>query len=347
MTKNSDLHGIIRQLPGKDRRKAQKKSMPDWQDPMLAKLTHDYFSDKNWIYECKLDGERVISYSDSNGNVRLMSRNKKLLNDNYPEIEKALNRLAPDGCILDGEVVAFNKDNVSDFQRLQPRMQAPDRDKALKSRVKVYYYIFDCLYVDGHELTECSLRDRKKILKKAIKWTDPIKWTQHRNKEGIEYFKKACARGWEGLIAKDVNAAYSNGRSGKWLKFKCLNQQEFIICGFTDPEGERIGFGALLLGYYHNGNLIYAGQVGTGFDDKTLHKLHKKLQRYKRKTSPYGQGTPGNGQIHFVSPKLVCEVAFTEWTSADKLRHPRFKGLRRDKSPEKVRREDKSRKANI
>jgi len=321
--------------------------MPDWMEPMLAKLTHDHFSGQDWIFERKLDGERVISYVDPDGAVRLMSRNKNRLNDTYPEIEEVLAHQAPTGCILDGEVVAFNKNNVSDFQKLQPRMQASSREESKSSGVRVYYYLFDCLYIDGHDITPCHLRSRKKLLKAAIDWDDPLRWTPHRNDDGLEYYRTACEKGWEGLIAKHAGSEYVHSRSGKWLKFKCVMQQEFVIGGFTEPHGERIGFGALLLGFYRDGNLVYAGKVGTGFDDETLQDVRDRLTEIERKTSPYDQGDPETDGVHFVTPQMVCEVRFTEWTKDDKLRHPRYKGLRRDKDPEDVHKEVQSQRADL
>lgn len=313
--------------------------MPDWMDPMLARLSHDHFSDPAWIYERKLDGERVITYVHDDGDVRLMSRNQKQINDSYPEIEETLADQAPKGIVLDGEVVAFDENHVSDFQKLQPRMHASSREESTESGVTVYYYIFDCMYVDGHDITHVPLRGRKKALRAAVDWDDPLRWTQHRNREGEKYLAEACDRGWEGLIAKKADSAYVHSRSSHWLKFKCVQQQEFVIGGWTEPEGERIGFGALLLGFYRDGDFVYAGKVGTGFDDETLRDLSDRLKSIERNTSPYDVGDADHKGVHFVTPKLVCEVKFTEWTGDDKLRHPAFLGLRRDKDAEDVHKE--------
>jgi len=338
---------LIEELSKAEREKAEEKSMPDWLDPMLAKLTHDYFSGEDWIFERKLDGERVLAYISPDGDVRLMSRNEKNLNDSYPEIQTALSDQAVTGCILDGEVVAFDENNVSDFQRLQPRMHASSREESLESDIEVFYYLFDCLYVDGHDVTGCGLRTRKKLLRAAVSFEDPLRLVSHRNDDGLAYFKEACEKGWEGLIAKEAGSAYVHSRSTKWLKFKCIRQQEFVIGGFSEPEGERIGFGALLLGFYDGGDLVYTGEVGTGFDDDTLQELRGRLDNIGRKTSPFNRGEPETKGVHFVTPKLVCEVAFSEWTADNRLRHPRFKGLRRDKNAEDVHKEEQSQKAEI
>ncbi len=325
-----------------DHDQAEETPMPDWMDPMLAKLSHDHFSDPEWIYERKLDGERVISYIGDGGDVRLMSRNQKQINDSYPEVEEALADQAPSGCILDGEVVAFDSDNVSDFQRLQPRMHASSRQESLESDVAVYYYVFDCMYVDGHDITGVPLRGRKQVLRETLDWDDPLRWTQHRDEEGEAFLEEACEKGWEGLIAKRADSIYAHSRSSHWLKFKCVRQQEFVIGGWTDPEGERIGFGALLLGFYRDDDFVYAGKVGTGFDDKTLADLSDRLKSIERKTCPYDVGDAEHRGVHFVTPKLVCEVKFTEWTGDDRLRHPAFMGLRRDKDAGDVHKEAES-----
>ena len=330
-----------------DRKKARKKSFPNRLAFMLATLTEDYFDHDDWIYERKLDGERALAYISPRGKVRLVSRNQKTLNNSYPEIEDALREHAPRGMVVDGEVVAFDKNNVSDFQRLQPRMHAKSRHESLRSTVTVYFYVFDCLYADGRDLTRCPLSARKRVLQRALTWEDPLRRVSHRKGEGLAYYKEACKKGWEGVIAKDAGGRYVHGRSKQWLKFKCVSRQEFVIGGYTDPQGDRAAFGALLIGYYADGDFVYAGRVGTGFDDATLQSLGKKLRSLKRKTSPYDRGNPQGKGVHFVSPKLVCEVGFTEWTQGGNLRHPRYKGLRRDKDPKRVHRETAGRRANL
>lgn len=339
------MSGWIEELDEDERRGAREASMPEWIDPMLAELTHDHFSGEDWLFERKLDGERVLAWIRPDGRVRLLSRNEKRLNDSYPEIEEGLAEQAPRGCILDGEVVAFDEDGVSDFQKLQPRMKASGREAAEASGVEVHYYLFDCLYLDGHDVTGCGLRARKKLLKEAVEWGGPVRWTPHRNDDGLEYYREACSRGWEGLIAKRAGSAYANGRSSEWLKFKCVMRQEFVIGGFTEPEGARVGFGALQIGFYRDGDLVYAGDVGTGFTDETLKELGHSLEELEVEESPFDAGEPETKGVHFVEPELVCEVEFSEWTDDDRLRHPRYEGLRRDKDPRDVRREVETRVA--
>jgi len=183
------------------------------------------------------------------------------------------------------------------------------------------------------------LRERKTLLKQVIYLEDPLRFSLHRDAQGEAYYGGACRKGWEGLIAKRVDSRYVSGRSKDWLKFKCLNQQEFVIVGYTDPQDERIGFGALLLGYYKGDKLKYAGKVGTGYDEEMLRRLHQRLAPLERETSPFADKDVPQRKVHWVTPELVVEVGFTEWTRGDKLRHPHFLGLRRDKEPGEVVRE--------
>ena len=289
--------------------KIEKQSMPDWLDPMLATLTHDHFDDEDWIYERKWDGERAIVYKKS-GKVRIMSRNKKQLNDTYPELEKAFEKLKQDNFIIDGEICTF-KGDVTSFSRLQGRMKIKDREEAQKSPIAVYIYFIDLLYLENYVLTKVPLRTRKSIMKEVFAFEDPLRFTIHRNKEGLKYFDEACKKGWEGLIAKDGNSEYVYGRSKKWLKFKCVNRQEFVIGGFTDPEGEREGFGALLIGYYQDKELKYAGKVGTGYDDDLLKTLSEKMKKIETTEKPFRDDGIKTKNVHWIEPKLVGEVSFT------------------------------------
>lgn len=328
----------VKKFSQDDKKKLVPHEQPEWTEPMLAYLEHDLFFDKNWFYERKFDGERCLAFIKGN-NVRLRSRNNKSLNASYPEIEQALGRV-PYNCILDGELVAF-KGNETSFEKLQKRMQLQNRQEAMQTGVSVYYYIFDILYLDGYDLTHLPLKTRKKILKAVVPFKAPIRYSVHRIRNCEQYFKYACARGWEGLMCKDPNSPYIHARSTSWLKFKCVANQELVIGGYTDPQGSRIGFGALLLGYYDNkSNLHYAGKVGTGFDDELLASLGKKLKSLEINKSPFIYHEKiKESAVHWVKPKLVAEIGFTEWTDDNKLRHPRFQGLRYDKAARDVRQE--------
>ncbi len=309
---------------------------PEWMAPMLAVLTDDRFSDPDWIYERKLDGERVLAFRDGD-NLRLLTRNRKSAADAYPELVEALQAQPASEFVCDGEVVAF-EGGVTSFSRLQQRMQIGDPKEARASGVAVYLYLFDLLRLDGRDVTGLPLRERKAALRQAFRFEDPIRFTPHRNTDGEAFYAEACDKGWEGVIAKSSTASYTHGRSRDWLKFKCDVGQELVIGGFTEPEGERKGFGALLLGYYEAGQLRYAGKVGTGFDDAFLKDFRETLEARRRKTSPFDEEV-GEAAM-WVRPDLVAEIGFTEWTGDGRLRHPRFLGLRRDKSAEDVTRED-------
>ncbi len=325
-------------LSDEERSQLRERKQPAWTAPMLATLTRTHFSDPAWIFERKLDGQRLLAFRRGR-EVRLMSRNRKPNTSRYPEVRDALARLSSDDFILDGEVVAFDG-NVSSFAKLQPRMQIDDEKAARASDVDVYYYLFDVLHLDGYNLTRLPLRTRKAVLQRAFDFADPLRYTEHRNGDGEAYLKKACEEGWEGLIAKRASAPYKHSRSKDWLKFKCSNEQEFVIGGYTDPQGSRIGFGALLVGVYDGDELVYAGKVGTGYDDATLERLHGRLSSMERQTPPFKNGDLPSKGVHWVTPRLVAQVGFTEWTKDGKLRHPRYLGLRDDKEPESVRREE-------
>lgn len=317
----------------------EEAEVPEWTSPMLATLTDEPFSDPDWIYERKLDGVRLLVFRKGGGDVRLVTRNRKNRNSAYPEIAEALEDSEPGDFVLDGEVVTFDGD-VTSFSRLQPRMNLQDPGDARRTGIEVFLYLFDVLHLEGYDVTRVELRQRKALLESAIRYHDPIRFTSHRNEDGEAFLEEACRKGWEGLIAKRASSSYVHSRSKDWLKLKCVHQQEFVIGGFTDPRGERIGLGALLIGHFDEEGLRYAGKVGTGFDDETLARLSDRLASIERKTTPFHEekGLPSDG-VHWVTPKLVCEVGFTEWTGDGRLRHPRYRGLRHDKDPEDVVRE--------
>lgn len=313
-------------------------AQPAWLDPELATLTKARFSDPAWFYERKFDGERCLAYR-SGDRLRLMTRNKQQVNSTYPELAEALAAQDCADFIVDGEVVAFEGSQTS-FEKLQQRLGVRNPGASLRAAVPVYFYLFDVLWANGRDVRELPLRQRKQVLRGLLSFGKPIRYTTHRTRNGESYYAYACASGWEGLVVKRADASYQPGRSKDWLKFKCQAGQEFVIGGYTDPKGSRTGFGALLLGYYDpDGRLAYAGKVGTGFDDATLASLARTLSGLERPQSPFGRGASPRTGVHWVEPRLVGQVAFSEWTRAGELRHPRFEGLRRDKAPESVTRE--------
>lgn len=303
----------------------------------LATLCHEPFFTAGWVYERKLDGERCLAVRDSS-RVRLLSRSGRDISGSFPEIAEALTQRSTTDLVVDGEVVAFDGSRTS-FARLQPRIQVNDPGRARASGVKVYYYLFDLLSAGEDDLRAEPLLDRKRRLRSAVRFGDPLRYTPHRVRADQDYLGGVCGRGWEGLIAKRTDAPYRAGRTDAWLKFKCEAGQELIIVGYTDPEGSRVGLGALLLGYYAGSDLVYAGKVGTGFSQQVLRDLHQRLSSLQVDEPSCTRGQLPRSRVHWVRPQLVAEVAFTEWTRAGQLRHPRYLGLRRDKRAEEVVRE--------
>ena len=296
---------------------------------MKAVLTEERFSDPNWIYERKLDGIRCIAIR-TDATVKLLSRNDLSQNDRYPELVEALTSERCNRFAVDGEVVAFDGSQTS-FARLAQRGQ---------HYVPVFYYVFDILWLDGHDVRGLPLRTRKRLLRSALQFHGHVRWTPHRNRDGEQYFKEACRKRWEGLIAKRADSPYVTTRSRDWLKFKCEHGQELVIGGFTAPRGSRVEFGALLLGYFVDGRFEYAGKVGTGFDTTTLHELADRMRKLERRRSPFSDpGAIKERDVTWVEPELVAEIGFTEWTRDGRLRHPRFLGLRDDKAASEVVRE--------
>jgi bifunctional non-homologous end joining protein LigD len=335
MTTSTDL---VSRVPQHLRHLLRAGPPPAWIPPMLATLTHRRFSGEDWIFERKLDGERCLTYC-AGASVHLYSRNRLVLDGTYPEIGDALRSGREHDVVIDGEVVAFENGQTS-FTRLQRRIGLTDPDAARRSGIAVSYYTFDLLHIDGYEITALPLRVRKSLLRDALSFVDPLRFTTHRNREGEAFFAQACRSGWEGLIAKRAESPYVPYRSPDWLKFRCSNEQEMVVGGFTDPKGSRVGLGALLLGYYDNAVLRYAGKVGTGFDTATLLSLRERLDALERPQPVYTDAHRVSERgVHWVEPELVVQVAFTEWTRDGLLRHPRYLGLRDDKSPREVVRE--------
>ncbi len=282
---------------------------------MLATLTKRYFSDPKWIFEKKFDGVRCIVVKDG-AKVALYSRNRNRLNMSFPEIEKAF-KAQRGSFVVDGEIVAAS------FSKLQERLHIKD-PKKVKRGIKVAIYLFDILNTDGRGTTKLPLIERKKILKKRVKFQGGIRYSTHRASHGERFLKEACKKNWEGLIAKKADSKYLSKRSRNWLKFKCVKGETFVICGYTHPQGSRVGFGALLIGYPGSGKLRYAGKVGTGFNDELLHKLSARLKRIERQSSPFKDPKVPSRGVIWVQPRIRAQVGFTERTKEGRLRHPRL-----------------------
>lgn len=327
----------LNRLPAEAKARLRKMVQPAWVAPMLATLTDERFSREGWLFEPKWDGERCLAFRRGR-DLNLFSRNRKRLNDKYPEITATFRRQENDCFIADGEIVTF-KDGITSFAKLQQRMQVEHPPPELLRRVPVWLYLFDLLYLGRYDTRQVPLRYRKEVLRHSFHFEGSLQFTEHREKEGEAYYQEACGKGWEGVIAKNGASQYVSRRTRDWLKFKCHQEQEFVIVGYTEPQGSRIGFGALLVGFYRRQKLVYAGKVGTGFDTETLQRLGKKLAQLETPVCAFaGDELPRRG-VHCVKPKLVAQIGFTEWTNEDKLRHPRFLGLREDKKPEEVVRE--------
>ncbi len=328
----------FKDLSQAEKKLIQKAHFPKWYAPMLATLTNKRFSDPAWIYECKFDGERAITHVHNKA-IKILSRNQQDLNSTYPDLVKAFQGIKSKSFIVDGEIVAF-ENNVTSFSRLQKRLGVKEISLKEALQTPVYYYLFDILYLDGFDLRQLPLKSRKTLLNKALSYKDPLRPTEGIMREGEEYYRNACKQGWEGLIAKRLDSSYQPRRSSDWLKFKCHKSQEFIIIGYTPPKGSRKGFGALLVGYYKNDQLCYAGKVGTGFTDDLLLALKEKMDKYVISHLSLTEKIRESSSVTWVKPVLVGEFDFTEWTKAGKLRHPRFKGLRTDKKATEVIREE-------
>jgi bifunctional non-homologous end joining protein LigD len=317
--------------------------MPKQPVLMQCTLVAEPFDDPDWIFEPKLDGLRVLCWYDGS-RLDVLSRQHKAQNAQFPDLIAALRPCLPYRVILDGEVVCLDAHGRSSFRLLQQRLHLHDRS-VIEERMRqypAYLYLFDLLYLDRYDVTGLPLEQRKQLLRESVRWTDGIRWTEYTPEAGIQMFQDICHHGGEGIIGKQRNSLYVPARSRNWVKSKCLARQEFVIGGFTDPQGSRVGLGALLVGYYSDDgrSLVYAGKVGTGFTHPLLLDLRQRLDALQQERSPFDEGDPPTGaDVHWVTPALVAEIAFAEWTHHGKLRQPRFVGLRLDKRPQEVGRE--------
>jgi len=326
---------------------AEQKPMPTVIHPMLATPTAKAFDDPDWLFEIKWDGYRAVAFI-ADSRVRLVSRNQNDLTAQFPELGSLPQFVKAQRAILDGEIVALDDEGRSSFSLMQQRTGFQPGKRRLQRResVSVIYYAFDLLYLDGLDLRRVPLEQRKQLLQERIKVGEVIQFSDHYAEKGLALFEAAKQRGLEGIVAKKRSSAYEEKRSRDWLKIKITQRQECVIGGYTDPEGSREYFGALVLGLYdEQGRLIHVGQAGTGFDQKTLKEIFTCLQPLKTRQNPFHGEIGGLRKVHFVRPELVAEIKFAEWTheSAEggmKLRAPVFMGLRPDKSAEDCRLEE-------
>jgi bifunctional non-homologous end joining protein LigD len=281
---------------------------------MAATLTRQRFTGAEWIFEQKLDGIRLLAFKRGS-HVRLLSRNRLPQNAAYPQVVAAIERLPQVELILDGEATGV-----------------------WGSAGVVTYHVFDIMWVEGQDITGRPLQARRELLE-ALPLSPPLRLVPRLDHNTP--WELARERGWEGVVAKHLGTTYEHRRSPHWLKMKCEATQELVVGGFTDPRGARVGLGALLIGYFDGDAFVFAGKVGTGFDNALLQELRQHLDALEQPTTPFtrGENLPRAG-VHWVRPEVVVQVAFMEWTSHDKLRHPRLVGLRRDKPAREVTRED-------
>jgi bifunctional non-homologous end joining protein LigD len=313
---------------------------PTGEAVMLAGSRERPFSSADWLYEIKYDGVRVLAGRAGDA-VELYGRKGQSFTARYPEIVRALRTLPLPRFLLDGEIVAFDEDGRPSFQRLQERMHLahPIEIERARATVPVTGVFFDALALDGRDVRGLPLDERKACLALVVPARGVVRYGDHVVGRGEAFYDACAAQRLEGIVAKRIASRYAGGRSRDWLKIKCERRQEFVIGGWTDPQGARGHFGALHLGLYEGDRLVYVSKVGTGFDDAALRRLMDALRPLARATSPFDAGTPTGRGHHWVEPRLVCEVRFTEWTSDGGIRHPAFLGLRDDKRPEECRRE--------
>ena len=313
--------------------------MPRVIQPMLATLVDEPFSNPDWLFETKWDGIRAVCFLN-NGKARFVSRNQNELTAQYPELANIAACIDGSRVILDGEIVALDDQGVSRFQLLQSRMGRKNRAEIerLAARTRLVYYVFDLLYFDGLDLTGCNLLDRKARLEAILKPAKNLRYSDHIIEHGKELYKEIARVPLEGMIAKRLDSVYVQKRSRDWLKVKTVQESEVVIGGYTEPRNSRSYFGALVVGLYEpapaHGQLHYVGHTGGGFNQKTLEQIFKLLQPLKTSKSPFAEKVQTNEPVQWVTPKLVAQVKFSEWTADRRMRQPIFLGLREDKKPE-------------
>jgi bifunctional non-homologous end joining protein LigD len=297
--------------------------------PMLATLVDEPFDDKDWVFETKWDGFRLIAKT-AGEKTSLYSRNGNEVTERYAEVARALGSIKRQA-VIDGELVALDAHGRSRFQLLQ---------NVRRGKARLRYYAFDLLFLDGRDLRREPLLERKRRLRSIIRRHALIRYSSHSRRHGIAEFDKAQRAGEEGVVAKRAAGLYYSGhRTREWLKIKATHEQEAVIVGFTAPRGTREYFGSVVLGVYHKGRLVYVDHSGGGFSRQMLKTLHTRMMKLKTDKKPFA-GVPHEDQITWITPRLVCQVKFAEWTDSGEMRHPVFLGLRTDKPARQVRREE-------
>ena len=323
----------IKKLPG-----VRKTPMPELIAPQLATLVKEPPNGEEWFHELKFDGYRMLCHLHR-GKARFWSRNGKDWTAKFPNLAEAMKSFPATTAILDGEVVVVDAAGRSSFQKLQQSMGSGGKAPAF------VFQIFDLIYLDGYSLLQTPLRERKLVLEQlfaSVKAKGPLRYSDHVEGNGGQFFKQACEFGIEGIVSKLADSPYESTRNRNWLKTKCIKRQEFVIAGYTPSKKGFPGFGSLILGVYDKDKLIYSGRVGTGFSIKQRLELQQKLDRISQPVMPFAvkPKDPGLRDAHWAMPKLVAEVEFMEWTADGSIRHPSFQALREDKKPSEIVREE-------
>jgi len=314
---------------------ARKTAMPAIIKPMLATLVDEPFSDPDWLFETKWDGVRAVCFI-AKGKARFVSRNQIEMTAQYPELADIAKSVRGSSIVLDGEIVALDENGVSRFQLLQRRLGRKNAGEIerLAATTRIAFYVFDLLYLDGHDLMGCNLIERKETLEQILKASKNIRYSGHIIGEGEKLYKEIAKVPLEGMIAKRLESTYAQRRSNEWLKVKTIQQSEVVIGGYTEPRNSREYFGALVVGLYRDGKLHYVAHVGGGFNHQTLAQTYKLMQPLKTRECLFIDKPKTNEPVQWVKPKLVAQVKFSEWTADARMRQPVFLGLRQDKKPE-------------
>lgn len=310
--------------------------MPTIIRPMLATLVDEPFSDPQWVFETKWDGFRSVCFIDR-GQARLVSRNQIEMTPQYPELANAPEQINAKQAILDGEIVALDEHGMPRFQLLQNKLRIRSGTYAKASKAQIVYFVFDLLYYDGFDLTSCALTERKALLEQILRPASFVKYSDHVTAEGEQFFREIEKFRLEGMIAKRAESKYVQKRTSDWLKVKTVMRSEVVIGGYTQPRGARSYFGSLVCGLYKGRELHYVAHTGGGFNEKTLASMYKLMQPLKTDNSPFIKPPKTNEPVQWLTPKLVAEVKFSEWTADERMRQPIFLGLREDKKPQDCR----------
>jgi bifunctional non-homologous end joining protein LigD len=312
---------------------AKRAPMPDKMTAALATLADEPFSDPGWLFEIKWDGERTLARV-KNGELQLWSRSQRNITGEYPDLAEIAGDVGGHDVWLDGEIVTLDADGRSDFGKLQQRFSVRAPSRALMEKVPVIYYGFDLLYCDGHDLRAVPLIERKNLLAQILNPSERVRYSDHQMAQGKELYELAAAKGLEGIIGKQAQGSYPQGRTRSWLKFKLGKDLDAVVGGWTDPRKSREHFGALLVGLYEKGKLEFVASVGTGFTVAVQAALAKQLATLATRKCPFAEAPSMAAKAHWVTPELVARVGYANWTEGRSLRAPRFQGLQPDRRPE-------------